>query len=554
MNTVGQYMAKIPGVSNLVSAYQNASDADKANWRAIGGMVNLAGITPANIGRKAVLSDIEKSAAEKAASGAFASTPQEIVNESARNIGPLTKGQAAATIAGNATPSNIWSRIENAISSLPGGAGVMAKFKGKQSEAAVTALNKIAGGDLGNISDNVAKKISDAVELSHSQDKAAFRSAYNDAISAGKVALIDGEVAANKIDKKLVNSSAYQNLAPSDKSMIDSFLERLRGIRDKSIIENVPAKESPVIEEGYRAGMSKKVLGQEPQGAGKIASNYDAYRYLQTDVGGAMAQLQKQIWSGAANPSQAQRAISVLGEIKTTMKANEYAHLRIIGGNDLVNSLKQIDALYSQEKGPLTAIQKMFGINKDVGEQGYVSAEQALNKFIDPKNADRFNMVLSHLPEDTHENIKQAILNNVLKKSINMRTVEGVGTIPVSIKVETFRRNFQKYAGLIDKVSKPEDKKYLNDFMNYLDRSQIKNISFDNAANKSGTGFMNAIAGMLGVEGLGGMLSMSHLPHTAAIGAATMATVPTTMSLSALLAKSATKQPKNLAIRSLLKP
>jgi hypothetical protein len=413
------------------------------------------------------------------------STTQQEMNSAAQKINmPLTKGEVSAA-PGSKIGGGVWGSVERVIKSLPGAQGVFEKMNADKAASAVKAIENVYGKPISSLDDDVASKISDNIEKSYKGQKNLFAGSYADAIDQGKVSYIDGSKAAQKVASKLENSVEYNNLPDKTKNIVNNYVNRLYNIKS-----NITT-------------------------AGGIGSNYESYRYLQTDLNSSINQLRDKLYQGAQgiSPSEAQRTISTLQQIKTTMKANEYLHLRMIGGNDLVDNLKVLDRLYGEESAPLQVVKKMFGIGKDVGEKGYVSSDNALDAMLNPKNIDKLNIAMNYASDDTKQLIAQSAIGKVIRSSSKIDYIGGNPQIS-QVMVGKLGQNVEKYRDVLEAVLPKEKMDQLNTAVTGIRRGNVASVNLLDPENPSGTAaksnIMQSLLEAIMIGGAAGF-SMHHI-------------------------------------------
>lgn len=461
-------------VAPIAEAYQGYKERQtpggQANLATIGDLAGTTGLllAPGGLqvagkGMGTVGKEIAKGAVERPLN-----ISQNIA--AARASIPLTRGQAAS-LAGGTKPSGFWGNVEAWTRSMPGAAGEYAKMNRKQATSAVESLKKVFGDRLEAIDENYAKKIIDNVDKNYQKSKDIFSGAYADAIKNGKISYIQGDKVADEALKVINNMPETAYLPEAMKNKVGKFLADIKDVKNKTI-------------SGEAGG-----------------SNYEAYRNLQSSIIAEKAAAGEKIWQAGAgaNAKQGRDYATVLNVITKKMKDNEYAHLRMIGGNDLVDNLKIVDKLYGEEAGQLQAVKKIFGLGREAGEKGFVEENTALTNILNPKNTERLKVAVQYLDDEGKENLGKALMSKLIKSSTKSTVTEGERSIN-TIMVDSFRRNFMNNRENFKKILGEDKVRQFDDLLTGMEKARLKSVNIADEWNPSGTGFKNALMALIGVS------------------------------------------------------
>jgi hypothetical protein len=397
-------------------------------------------------------------------------------NAAAQRVGiPLTRGEEAAA-AGSKLGGGNWGAVERVIRSLPGAGGVFAKINSDKAAAAIKAVENAYGAPISTIEEGVAAKIADGIEKGYRDQKNMFAGAYQQAIEEGKSAYLDGGAIADKIEGKLSRSREMNTLVPdAEKKNIQIFLDKIRGI------------DIPVSKGG---GIVKQ--------PGEPGSNYEAFKDITSLVGSAKRRMEDalSVKTSGLNDTQARAAAQVYQDIYTTLKAAEYNHLRLVGGNDLVDNMKIIDRLYAEDKGSMSVVKKMFGIGSEEGQKGFVVADNALDNMLTPKNAYKLDMALKYASDDTKNQIAQAAIGKIIRASAKIENIGGKPTIS-QMMVEKYGQALTKYRPVLQRLISPDRLKLLDDTYTGMRRGNIGSVNLLDPSNASGTSAKLNLIGMV---------------------------------------------------------
>jgi hypothetical protein len=555
-----------PAIETAVKAYEGIKNPYVKEGIGIGG--TLIGLTPFGRAEKTGVEAVTAAAGKDVAARAEQLAKEAAIkdknplnvaqNLQAQRAGiPLTKAQSANPVSG-APLSGVEGAIENTVSGLPGGQGVMVGFKKQQAESAVKSLEKVFGDKLQNIDENYAEKIVADIEQNHALEKEAFGTAYKEALDNGNISYIHGQSVAKNALNKINQMPEATTLDPEFKAKVGGYLAKVRDIdqavTSKPVLGQLP---SSTVEGGYREGMSKTVLGETPAARGTVNTNYDAYRSLQTEILGEKERAWNLVRAGGANKEQARKYANVLNVVSQKMKQNEYAHLRMIGGNDLVKNLKNLDAMYGEEVGTMSNVQKMLGLGKEAGEKGFKESEVALDALMNPKNLESTKLAMDYMSPDTKATFGKALLAKVIRPATKGAMTEGQYTAN-TIHLATLDNNFNKYRKGLETLLGPDKVSQFDDFLTAAKKAKLQTINLADATNPSGTGFKNAINNILSSIIVGGGVggSMVHGVQGGAVGLAGTAGLAGLGALGARgLAKRAIAQPVETKLfKPLFKP
>jgi len=407
------------------------------------------------------------------------SLEQIAANAAAKRAGiPLLGEQAVAPI-NTGAPSGTAGTITRLVSTLPGGRGVMDKYRQSVQKVVLDRMSALRGAKTG---EELADNAIDAVHNKLGALNDEFTSAYSEISVKGTKAMGIRSFDSNKIADGLVKS------VNQTRKVIDTKTGEIAGDVATGLRPNVKETIKSFIDE-------TRALANTSD-----SKRYEVFRDMKTTLG-------KEAFD---NPDLSQPERTILQNLYKYAKEEERNYIATFSDffktprDKLLKLLDDTDQFYSSIKPIRDFTAKVTGYGREAGEKGFVDSQAALDKMLAPGNRQALQAFMALNDDSANEALRAGLVGKLFDRA-KIDDGKALSTIKLSNQVDAYGEDALRNVLGNEKVDR------IKDLIVGMRRARVDKLKFADPTNTSGTAAALTekilVGGIPGLAGIGGFFN-----------------------------------------------